>query len=411
MMASKFVIVETESGPVKGDVRSSILGRNYYNFQGIPYMKAPIGKLRFKDAQPPTKWTQPFDATRPAPAYITANSSEGREDAGVINIFTPYIDTQDPLPVLFWIHGGGFQEGSGQTEAYGPDWLLQKDVVLVSINYRLGVIGFLSLDDPELNVPGNAGLKDQTFAMKWVQRNISQFGGDAKNITLFGESAGGKSVHAHMISDHSKDLFHKAIPMSGTSFIKTWTLSPKKDHAQRLAKSLGWNGEGGERSLLEFLEKADARDLMKNSEKILKRREMFVEHILFPFVPTVEPYVTANTFFPKDPVLMALDAWSNDIPCMIGGNSLEGGVMSKVGDDFEDYFKDNLELLVPINLLGPHIDDSTSKHLQEKYGRKFSQLYFDGKSPSADDRAKYFKVSKSIKCFEVILLTQLSVRF
>jgi carboxylesterase type B len=88
----------------------------------------------------------------------------------------------------FQIHGGGFCRGSSRTDLYGPDYLLEKDIVFVSFNYRLGVIGFLSLDDPTLEIPGNVGLKDQVFALKWVQRNVSQFGGDPKNVTIFGES-------------------------------------------------------------------------------------------------------------------------------------------------------------------------------------------------------------------------------
>jgi carboxylesterase type B len=89
---------------------------------------------------------------------------------------------------MVWIHGGGFLVGSSQTNMYGPDYIMQKDVVLVSFNYRIGVFGFLSLSDPDLGVPGNTGLKDQVFALKWIQRNIERFGGDASNVTIFGES-------------------------------------------------------------------------------------------------------------------------------------------------------------------------------------------------------------------------------
>lgn len=140
----------------------------------------------------PEKWQEPLDVTQDPPAYCMRAfinyKDGGREDAAVVNVYTPYTNPQKPMPVLVWIHGGGWNAGSGQTDLFGPDYFMQKDVILVTMNYRLGPVGFLSLDDPELNIPGNAGLKDQTFALKWVQRNIANFGGDPNNVTVFGES-------------------------------------------------------------------------------------------------------------------------------------------------------------------------------------------------------------------------------
>lgn len=192
MASPKFVTVETQYGPVKGVEKTSALGRNYLNFQGIPYMKAPIGKLRFRDAQAPEKWTEPIDVTKEPPCYVRINFEglvvQGQEDAAIINVYTHETNPTELKAVLVWIHGGGFVTGSCQTDMCGPDYLLQKDIVVVSFNYRCGVFGFLTLDDPTLGVPGNAGLKDQTFALKWIQKNIKNFGGDPKNITIFGES-------------------------------------------------------------------------------------------------------------------------------------------------------------------------------------------------------------------------------
>lgn len=142
------------------------------------------------------------------------------------------------MPVMVWIYGGGFQFGEASRECYSPDYLLREDVVVISINYRLGPLGtnddtwkkkhifnislpgFLCLDDPELDVPGNAGLKDQVLALRWVKANCSRFGGDSANITIFGDSAGSASVHYMMITEQTRGLFHKAICMSGN------TLSP-----------------------------------------------------------------------------------------------------------------------------------------------------------------------------------------
>lgn len=190
--STRLEIVETEHGPIKGVKKSSALGRDFYSFQGIPYMRPPIGKLRFRDAQPPKKWTEPLDVSKEASGYCMRQflnyNDGGSEDAAFVSVYTPYIEPKELMPTLFWIHGGGWNSGSGQTDLFGPDYLLQKDVVLVTINYRLGPVGFLSLDDPELEIPGNAGLKDQTFGLKWVKKNIASFGGDPNNVTIMGES-------------------------------------------------------------------------------------------------------------------------------------------------------------------------------------------------------------------------------
>lgn len=192
LSSKNYEIIETEYGPIKGLKKLSLLGRSYFNFQGIPYMKAPLGKLRFRDAQAPNKWTEPLDVTQEPPSYCMRSflnyEAGGKEDAAVVNVYTPQTSPKHPMPVLVWIHGGGWNSGSGQTDLFGPDYFMQKDVILVTMNYRLGPIGFLSLEDPDLNIPGNAGLKDQTYALKWVNRNISNFGGDPKNVTVFGES-------------------------------------------------------------------------------------------------------------------------------------------------------------------------------------------------------------------------------
>lgn len=138
------------------------------------------------------------------------------EDCLYLNIHTPQISTPNlKLPVMAYIHGGGFTYGSGNVESVGPDFLVPRGVILVTINYRLGALGFLSLQTPEC--PGNNGLKDQNLALRWIQKNISAFGGNPDNVTLFGESAGSVSVHYHLLSKLSRGLFHRAITQSGTA--------------------------------------------------------------------------------------------------------------------------------------------------------------------------------------------------
>lgn len=124
------------------------------------------------------------------------------------------------------------------------------------------------MNDPKFEIPGNAGLKDQRLALKWVCDNVSKFGGDPKNITLFGESAGGCSVHYHMVSEFSKGLFHKAIVMSGTA-LNNWSVVPMSNWAERLATQMGWNGSNGDEGLVEFLRKASANDIVLAQEKLI----------------------------------------------------------------------------------------------------------------------------------------------
>jgi carboxylesterase type B len=138
----------------------------------------------------------------------------GSEDCLFLNVYTQQLpsNTNKTLkPVMVWIHGGAFRSGSNKTDVYGPEFLLTEDIVLVTINYRLGIFGFLSFDDASLGVPGNAGLKDMVMALKWVQKNISKFTGDPNNVTIFGESAGGASVHYLVLSPLAAGIYQITI--------------------------------------------------------------------------------------------------------------------------------------------------------------------------------------------------------
>lgn len=130
----------------------------------------------------------------------------GTEDCLYLNVYTRYLsgNNKKPLPVMVWIHGGGFRQGSGSTDLYGPEYLLTEEVVVVTFNYRLGILGFFSLEDTSLKVFGNVGLKDMVLALKWVQQNISNFGGNPHNVTIFGESAGAAAVHYLVLSPLAK---------------------------------------------------------------------------------------------------------------------------------------------------------------------------------------------------------------
>ncbi len=211
-------IVQTEAGRVHG---ASEGGLSVY--RGIPYAAPPVGDLRFRVARPHSGWGDVLDCEsfRPiAPqvpnealdAMIGAVPQEQSEDCLFLNIWTPGVDDA-ARPVMVWIHGGAFTLGSGSDGIYNGSMLAARgDVVVVTINYRLGALGFLHL--PSLD-ESNFGMRDQVAALRWVRDNIARFGGDPGNITIFGESAGGMSVASLMGSPEARGLFHKAIPQSG----------------------------------------------------------------------------------------------------------------------------------------------------------------------------------------------------
>lgn len=229
---------------------------------------------------------------------------------------------------MVWIFGGGFT--FGQASMYGPDFFMKEDVVVVTINYRVGALGFMSIDDSNQNIPGNAGLKDQTLAMRWVKQNIVKFGGDPDNITLFGESAGGASVNYHMISDYSKNLFHKAIIQSGSVFAP-WALSKSSDMAPRLATKLGWNGQGGTAAMLNVLMAAHPSDIVAQQDVSTIEEQLLGN--MFAFAPTIEKYDAGSCFMKKHPNDLIDQAWGKSVTLLVGGNSGEGFLFYKLITD------------------------------------------------------------------------------
>ena len=209
------VEVDTQEGPVEG-----IKSGGMVQFKGIPYASAPVGELRFAPPQPAPIRNEKLVANEFGSACPQVASSFGdastNEDCLFLNVYTP--DTKGQYPVMVWIHGGAFVYGSGGS-GYYPGRLVDKDITVVTLNYRLGALGFFS--HPSLTTEmgegsGNFGLMDQQLALQWVQNNIANFGGDPDNVTIFGESAGGHSVLSHLVSPRSLGLFDKVIVQSGS---------------------------------------------------------------------------------------------------------------------------------------------------------------------------------------------------
>ena len=249
--ASAQRVVPTDKGPVRGVATDTVR-----KFLGIPYAAPPVGDLRWRAPQAPARWRGPRDATEFAnhcpqhPSPFGFESST--EDCLYLNVFTPNgkvsqekngkTKAKKPkdLPVMVWLHGGALVVG--ESDDYDPTRLVEQGVVVVTVNYRLGYLGFLAhpaLSEESGNGSGNYGLMDQQAALRWVQSNIAKFGGNTDNVTIFGQSAGGLSVHSHLASPTSAGLFDRAIAQSGAYATTNLSLEDAESSGMVTATNLG----------------------------------------------------------------------------------------------------------------------------------------------------------------------------
>lgn len=250
--------VEIDSGRLQGAVEDGVPV-----FKGVPYAAAPIGDLRWRPPQPAEPWRKLRKATRYTPHCAQFNSPQlwfelerVSEDCLTLNVWTPVEHRDRRAPVMVWIHGGGFVNGSGNIERLNSAEFVKQGVVLVTINYRLGVFGFLthpalSADNPDDPV-GNYGLQDVVASLKWVQRNIGEFGGDPDRVTIFGESAGASIVNMLMVMPSAEGLFQRAIAQSASSGLapepypdrRAGFLQPTYETGAEFVSRLTFNKEG-----------------------------------------------------------------------------------------------------------------------------------------------------------------------
>ena len=338
LMLCCFALAAVEAQPLMrahveaGDVEGTPDGTDLAVYKAIPYAAPPLGELRWKAPQPARPWEGVLKADDyakwpPQPTRPGLTEDMMSEDCLYLGIATPAKSVSDKLPVMVWIHGGGFQ-----TEHYGGDlWtsLARRGVVIVSIEYRTGALGFMA--HPELakeskdGHTGNYGLLDQIFALQWVQRNIASFGGDPSKVTIFGESAGAISCSILCASPLAKGLFSACISQSGGSF------APWSNQARTIA--VGASQKGAEQQGLAFqkhLQKKSLKQLRQMSAQQLCGRDVGFGG----FWPCVDGYVITDDLY-----RLYERGEYNDVPVIVMTNSDEGALFSPGNIKAEDYQK------------------------------------------------------------------------
>ncbi|CAG9811690.1 unnamed protein product [Chironomus riparius] len=301
-------IVQIEDGKLEGTLMKTRKGFDVYAFLKIPFAEPPVGKLRFQPPVPKKKWNEILNATEFGPACMqNANGLTVSEDCLHLNVFTKDLDPAELKPVIVYIHYGAFVTGSSVFGCH-PGYLLDRDVMLVTINYRLGPFGFLATGTKDAY--GNMGLKDQSLALKWIKKNIDKFGGDPDQVTITGLSAGGFSVTSHIASEMSKGLFKRAIALSGAITWQTGLDRNNIDKAKQMALRL--NCPINLNVLVKCLKTKSAIEIVQVSV------DGYFGCLSMPWVPVVEPDLGQERFFTDDPNKLLKTGKFNRVPVMIG---------------------------------------------------------------------------------------------
>ena len=382
-------IVETQDGKLEGAINED---GTVVAFKGIPYAAPPVGDLRWKEPQPPVPWEGIRDASGFCASCmqnrVFSHLPNGpwteefmvqdsvREDCLFLNIWTAAASATDLLPVLVYIHGGALTEGSGSIGVYNGEELAKKGIIVITINYRLGPLGFLA--HPELtaesphHASGNYGYLDQVAALEWVQENIAAFGGDPSRVTIAGQSAGAGSVNALIVSPLAAGLFHGAITQSGTTYTRgSMGVSPLNEAEQR----------GAEFAMLK--DAASLAELRAMPASELIARDPKTAHIHFGGV--LDGY-----FQTAQPMEIFAHGKQNDTPFMSGMNADETRYAGDTGDEFRElYSVENEEELAAAMKLAGQEQSRLNTYLWMEYRAKTSETdayeyYFDRAIPWPD---------------------------
>lgn len=327
--------IDISSGLIRGLIEGE--DGDLFVFRGIPFAAPPVGELRWKPPQPVKAWEGTLNcfefgnASAQKPSPLTGSfpgmalDADTSEDCLYLNVWAPSNTADEPLPVMVWIHGGGYEMGAGSQGLYNGANLARKGVVVVTINYRLGAMGYLA--HPALSressngTSGNYGVLDQIEALKWVKENIAVFGGDPSRVTIFGESAGGGSVFALMCSPLAKGLFHRAISESGP--VLNWShlnesrfgYPSAEEAGAEMAESLGIEDGDGAAAALRSQDVDTLLEMTANNERPTK---VDFRSVALRMAPIVDGWV-----IPDDPMTIFEEGNQNDVPLIVGCNGDE----------------------------------------------------------------------------------------
>ena len=371
--------VAVTGGEVRGGL--SAVNPDIVAFKGIPFAAPPVGDLRWRPPQPVAAWDGVRDASEPGSSCVPNPGDATGEDCLYLNVWAPR-ETSEPLPVLFWIHGGGFSSGSGSTPIYDGARLAAEGAVVVTINYRLHVFGFLA--HPALSAEsahgasGNYGLLDMVAGLEWVRDNIASFGGDPDRVTIFGESAGGGAVMSVMLMPQAGGLFHGAIAQS--NWIHGWDRAldaPARGweaaEVQGLRVSAALGIAGDEEDPLAAMRAAGATDVLKAANADGGSPFLRTGNV---WAPNVDGWA-----IPDDPLAMYREGRQHAVPLVTGMNGNEGSMMTR-GMNITDAeaFEAHVRTVYPdlADEMLAHYDASSPETAKAAIDKVIHDLFFAG---------------------------------
>nr|AKZ17680.1 carboxylesterase CXE20 [Tenebrio molitor] len=378
-------LVQLPNGLIQGREATTFANKSYFAFEKIPYASPPVGALRFKAPQPAQDWDGTLNTTHlDVSCFQSLPGGSHSEDCLFVNVFTPELPVNGDnvsLAVMFYIHGGAFAVGSSMDAP--PDLFVNNDVVLVTVNYRLGPFGFLSTQDDVIS--GNNGLKDQLLAIQWTHDNIHLFGGNPDQITIFGESAGSGSCAYHLLNQNSEGLFRGVILESGSFLCTGMFQRNSRSIAFGTAALLNSTFESSSDSeaLLQFLQSVDAEELNTAAEEynnlVTPAWDWDVSQGVM-WAPVIEAK-NPDAFLTKKMFGLLQAGNVLAVPTLMGFNSEENLFFNQDADVFKSWaetWDEDLNLIVPNDMQIVDEDDHA------EMGRLIREIYTGGE-PFADN--------------------------
>lgn len=356
-----------DQGPVRGYKDPEV---DVFVFHGIPYASAPKGPDKFKAPLPPPTWKEPFEAVDKGvmcPQHPVDMGFKKKfiynEDCLIANVFVPDADNKN-LPVVVYVHGGGYQVGFGNSVT--PKKLVRGEkIIAITFNYRLGAHGFLCLGTKE--APGNAGMKDIVALLRWVKKNIEKFGGNPEEVTIAGYSSGAAAVELLMLSDLTRGLFNKAIPESGSALASFTIQRDPLANAKKFAKKMNVTDVDDIEVLEKFYTKASFKKLTANTFS-------GAPGTAISFEPCIERDIGEEAFLTEAPVNIISKGKYQKVPILFGICNMEGLVRVNYFEMWLEKFNSKFSQYLPSNL------KFESQEQKEEIAKKVKEFYFGKKT-------------------------------